>query len=143
MRPLRPIFLRPPRIRTCQPFEYYVFGAQCFRHASTTSPSPDLSQPPKDIAVLGGGISGLSTALYLLTFHAQKYPKSSPPRITIYESKKELGGWMHTARLKRKDGTEFNVEQGPRTIRAGRRNLGAMMFYELVCSIILRKARLT
>lgn len=42
-----------------------------------------------NIAIIGGGISGLSTAFFLL----QKHPEST---ITLYEKESDLGGKMHT-----------------------------------------------
>src|SRR3990167_410458 len=50
------------------------------------------------IAILGGGISGLSAAHFIL----QKNPKA---KITLFEKESELGGWMR---------------KGPRTFQAGK-----------------------
>jgi oxygen-dependent protoporphyrinogen oxidase len=47
------------------------------RHASTS--------PPKDVAILGGGITGLATAYYL-----SRGP--NPPKVTIYEASPRVGG---------------------------------------------------
>ncbi|PIL23121.1 hypothetical protein GSI_14430 [Ganoderma sinense ZZ0214-1] len=69
------------------------------------------------IAVLGGGISGLSTAFHL----ARRFPVHSGTRITLVESSERLGGWMKSERVAVKDsvGQEANVvlESGPRTLR--------------------------
>jgi oxygen-dependent protoporphyrinogen oxidase len=73
------------------------------------SMSHDSHPAPRNIAVLGGGITGLSTAHYL----AQKLPTAM---ITLYESTGRLGGWMNTKRVNVKNGTVV-FEQGPRTIR--------------------------
>jgi oxygen-dependent protoporphyrinogen oxidase len=63
------------------------------------------------IAILGGGISGLSAAYYLL----ERHPAA---RITLFEKSGRVGGWIGTERV---GGVVF--EQGPRTFpvsRAGR-----------------------
>ncbi|KAJ0121498.1 hypothetical protein J7T55_008662 [Diaporthe amygdali] len=44
---------------------------------------------PEDIAVLGGGLTGLTTAYYLTRFHPDA-------KITIYESQARVGGWVDT-----------------------------------------------
>ncbi|XP_017772600.1 PREDICTED: protoporphyrinogen oxidase [Nicrophorus vespilloides] len=56
--------------------------------------------------ILGGGISGLSTAYYL----SKKCPKEL---LTIIEASDHIGGWIKSRKLP--DGTIF--EQGPRTLR--------------------------
>lgn len=55
--------------------------------------------------VLGGGISGLSAAYYLL--------KSGSRKLLLFEASNRIGGWIWTS--KEKNGLIF--EQGPRTIR--------------------------
>lgn len=61
------------------------------------------------IGVLGGGISGLASAYYVL--------KNDPSaRITIYESSDRLGGWLQSARVPVRDGTVL-FEGALRTIR--------------------------
>lgn len=54
-----------------------------------TASSPDL---PRDIAVLGGGLTGLTTAYYLTRFHPDA-------KITIYESQTRVGGWIDTEQV--------------------------------------------
>ncbi|KAG0638328.1 hypothetical protein HOY80DRAFT_968124 [Tuber brumale] len=63
----------------------------------------------ESVAVLGGGITGLSTAWYLA-----KLAPSVP--VTVYEKLDRLGGWFNTKRVESEDGT-IQFEQGPRTIR--------------------------
>ncbi|KAL2165239.1 hypothetical protein VTH06DRAFT_535 [Thermothelomyces fergusii] len=60
--------------------------------------------PPQSIAVLGGGLTGLTTAWYLTRF----LPEA---RITIYEADKRLGGWIQTdkAEVTTPDGTVGTV----------------------------------
>ncbi|CAN8098950.1 unnamed protein product [Discula destructiva] len=71
------------------------------------------SGPPKDIAVLGGGLTGLTTAYYLTRFHPAA-------KITIYESDDRLGGWIDTERVqvKTQDGKDATIsfERGARTV---------------------------
>ncbi|KAJ3178641.1 hypothetical protein HDU87_003464 [Geranomyces variabilis] len=83
----------------------------------------------KHYAVLGGGISGLSTAWYL----SRLVPKA---KITLVEKQARLGGWVHT---QMQNGQLF--ELGPRTLRpvgdAGRATL------EMVHRLGLEKKVLT
>jgi len=60
------------------------------------------------IAILGGGISGLSAAWYLL----KKDPRLE---ISLFEASSRLGGWIES---KNQDG--FIFELGPRTFQRGR-----------------------
>ncbi|CAG8532970.1 31_t:CDS:2 [Ambispora leptoticha] len=66
------------------------------------------SLPPKHYAVLGGGISGLTTAWYLM--------RGAPPetKITLIEAANKLGGWIQTTRVGEE---QVLFEQGPRTLR--------------------------
>ncbi|KAF2077330.1 hypothetical protein CYY_001333 [Polysphondylium violaceum] len=69
----------------------------------------------KRIAVIGGGISGLTASYYLMngvgvgTSNANKY------QITLYEKNDRFGGNIKTTKL---DKQHCVVEQGPRSIRA-------------------------
>ncbi|KAK4042539.1 hypothetical protein C8A01DRAFT_44424 [Parachaetomium inaequale] len=64
----------PPESRS-QPRRHYAVG--------------NKNHPPKTIAVLGGGLTGLTTAWYL----ARALPDA---KITIYEASNRLGGWIDT-----------------------------------------------
>lgn len=77
----------------------------------------------QDIAILGGGISGLASAYYL----TQELPKA---RITIYEASDRLGGWLSSRRVPVKDGTVL-FEAGPRTLRP---SSNGVLAARLVCS---------
>lgn len=92
------------------------------RHIQPSSPSKPSSyatvaktgrRQPKDIAVLGGGLTGLTTAYYLTHFHPDA-------NITVYESADRLGGWLDTERVnvKTQDGKDATIsfERGARTI---------------------------
>lgn len=62
----------------------------------------------KRILILGGGISGLTAAYYLLK-------NSSDLEVTLLEKKAMLGGWMESD-----DSSGFFFENGPRTFLASR-----------------------
>jgi oxygen-dependent protoporphyrinogen oxidase len=60
------------------------------------------------VAILGGGISGLSAAWYLLK-------KEPTAQIALFESSHRLGGWIES-----KTHSGFLFERGPRTFQTGR-----------------------
>ncbi|KAK3669627.1 oxygen-dependent protoporphyrinogen oxidase [Recurvomyces mirabilis] len=81
-------------------------------------------KPTHDVAILGGGITGLASAYYL----ARELPNS---RITVYEASDRIGGWLSSKRVPVKDGTIL-FEAGPRTLRpASNGVLSARMMQEL------------
>lgn len=90
---------------------------------------------PKNIAVIGGGITGLSTAHYLAKY------ASKGTTITLYEASDRLGGWLNTQHV----GIEYNgakstvrFERGPRTLRSYAMDTWKMddlVLYDLVSSI--------
>ncbi|KAF6747845.1 protoporphyrinogen oxidase [Ephemerocybe angulata] len=65
----------------------------------------------RHIAVLGGGLTGLSSAFHL----SRRFPKA---RVTLIERQKQLGGWVRSERIKL-PGKDASVvlEAGPRTLR--------------------------
>lgn len=69
---------------------------------------------PSSIAVLGGGITGLSAAFHL----SRRFPSS---RILILEKSKRLGGWIQSKKaqisLPGGDVGTAVLELGPRTLR--------------------------
>lgn len=67
-----------------------------------------------EFAILGGGVTGLSTAYYLLRYLPQA-------KITIYEAGQKLGGWLRSTKVDVGDG-EIIFEQGPRTLRSSSAN---------------------
>ncbi|KAL8799748.1 MAG: hypothetical protein Q9182_005654 [Xanthomendoza sp. 2 TL-2023] len=67
-----------------------------------------------DVAVLGGGITGLASAYYL----AQRLPNA---QITLFEGSSRLGGWLHSKQIDVGNGS-IVFEQGPRTLRPSRPN---------------------
>jgi oxygen-dependent protoporphyrinogen oxidase len=82
------------------------------------------SQPPeRRFAVLGGGITGLSSAHYL----TQELPNA---KVTIYESGDRLGGWLKSKYVDIKNG-RILFEQGPRTLRPN--TPASLVTLEMVC----------
>lgn len=79
-------------------------------------PPPPPQQPKRQIAVLGGGITGLTAAHYL----ARNAPNA---HITLYEASDRLGGWIHgvPTEVKTPDGqsAEVLMQRGPRMLRSG------------------------
>jgi protoporphyrinogen/coproporphyrinogen III oxidase len=81
---------------------------------------------PSHIAVLGGGITGLSSAFHL----SRRFPAA---RISLIEQSFRLGGWLRSERVSLQDGSSQNdpkstslranstgtvlLEAGPRTLR--------------------------
>ncbi len=95
---LRQCYLKP-RCQVILPLRYY-----------STAPRPEKrNNEAKDIAVLGGGITGLASAFYL----TKELPDA---KITLYEGSSRLGGWLHSKRIDVGNGSVV-FEQGPRTLR--------------------------
>jgi hypothetical protein len=88
-------------------------------------PRSEVNRNAKNIAVLGGGITGLATAFEL----SRIVPGA---RITIYEAAKRLGGWMDSEMVP-VDGGEVVFEWGPRTLRHTGDGSGVATI-NLVCS---------
>lgn len=66
-------------------------------------------EPSQDVAILGGGITGLASAYYI----TRELPKA---KVTIYEASDRVGGWLSSRRVPVKDGSVL-FEAGPRTLR--------------------------
>jgi protoporphyrinogen/coproporphyrinogen III oxidase len=60
---------------------------------------------PSHISVIGGGISGLSTAFHL----SRRFPRSF---ISLFEKDNKFGGWIRSERV-----NGVLLESGPRTLR--------------------------
>ena len=74
---------------------------------------------PAHIAVLGAGITGLSSAFHL----SRRFPKSL---ITLIEKQPRLGGWIRSERveIQSKNGTETIIlEGGPRSLRPNAKSI--------------------
>lgn len=75
---------------------------------------------PGSIAVLGGGLTGLSAAFHL----ARRFPTTP---IALINRDARFGGWVRSERVK-VNGAEVLLEAGPRTLRPT-----APSVLELVC----------
>lgn len=95
-----------PPVSGLHPADEFLDGSpgagQALRNTST-------NLEKKDLAVLGGGITGLTSAYYL----AKNMPNA---KITIYEGSERLGGWLRTKHVDVGNGNVV-FEQGPRTLR--------------------------
>lgn len=63
----------------------------------------------QNVAIIGGGITGLATAHFLSKISPQT-------RITLLEGGKRLGGWLHSEVVETSHGNVI-FEKGPRTLR--------------------------
>lgn len=90
---------------------------------STNPLTPKVNHEATDIAVLGGGITGLASAYYL--------SRSLPDvKITLFEASSRLGGWLHSNHVDVSNGS-IVFEQGPRNLRPSVPN--GLITLELVC----------
>lgn len=105
------------------------------RHFSLTIPRAGAAKPSTDgkhIAIVGGGLTGLTTAYYL----AEGLNQST--KITIYEGSDRLGGWIRTDKVPvdvdGKKGT-VSFERGPRSLsalHANKSRFDDLVLYDLV-----------
>ncbi|KAI1090730.1 hypothetical protein F5B19DRAFT_484373 [Rostrohypoxylon terebratum] len=93
----------------------------------------------REIAVLGGGITGLTAAHYLAR-HAKN------AHITLYERSSRLGGWIHGETLQVGSGENDKVlfQRGPRMLRPYSNSVKCddMVFYDLIVSLDLQDSLL-
>lgn len=73
------------------------------------TPRSDPNPRAQNIAVLGGGISGLATAFNL----SNDLPQA---KITVFEARNQPGGWIDSEQVEVNDGSVL-FEWGPRTLR--------------------------
>ncbi|QUC18413.1 uncharacterized protein UV8b_02654 [Ustilaginoidea virens] len=100
--------LRQPRCESCHAAASTIPGRTYATHAAQTA----LKDNGR-IAVVGGGLTGLTTAYYL----AKQLPSTA--NITLYEASDRLGGWIQTDRVPVDvHGVKGTVsfERGPRTM---------------------------
>ena len=69
---------------------------------------------PKSIAILGGGISGLSAAYYLLEKSIQNSVRIG--KIYLFEQQSRVGGWLRSKPIHQNADDDEHFELGPRTI---------------------------
>jgi oxygen-dependent protoporphyrinogen oxidase len=85
--------------------------------------------PPSSIAILGGGLTGLSAAFHL----SRRFPAA---HITLLNKDIQFGGWVHSSRAKitLKDGRETSVllEAGPRTLKPNSKSVLELVGNKLV-----------
>ncbi len=92
------------------------------RHATGLS-AANVNHEATDIAILGGGITGLASAHFL--------SKSLPnAKITLFEASSRLGGWLHSRQVDVDNG-KVVFEQGPRNLRPKVPN--GLITLDLVC----------
>jgi len=70
---------------------------------------------PKTIAVLGGGLTGLSAAFHL----SRRFPAV---QIIVYNAGARFGGWVRSERVSVSDANVL-LEAGPRTLRPNSRSV--------------------
>ena len=100
---------------------------------SATPHNPNQSKEVKNVAILGGGITGLAAAFYL----SKLLPEV---RITLFEGSSRLGGWLHSKQVDVGNG-HVVFEQGPRTLRPNVPN--GLVTLKLVCLVFdVRQRRL-
>lgn len=92
------------------------------RAYATAATSAQAQNEVEEVAVLGGGITGLASAWYI----SKELPHA---RITLYEGRHRLGGWLHSKQVD-VGGSKVVFEQGPRTLRPSIPN--GMVTLELV-----------
>ena len=85
-------------------------GSRKFSSTALSAQNQQGKVGSSNIAVVGGGITGLSAAYYL----SREFPNAN---ITLIEGSARLGGWLQSTPVKVENGTVL-FEGGPRTLRA-------------------------
>lgn len=88
--------------------------ARFIRRTYASGCNSEVHLEATNVAILGGGITGLASAYYL----AQQLPHS---QITLIEGSSRLGGWLRSTQVDVGNGNVV-FEQGPRTLRPTRPN---------------------
>lgn len=110
--------------RATVPRSYKFLRRQYATGLSTTNTNHEAT----NIAVLGGGITGLASAYFL----SRSLPNAS---ITLIEASSRLGGWLHSKKVDVGAGSVV-FEQGPRNLRPTVPN--GLITLDLVCLRLLR-----
>ncbi|KAK3337201.1 hypothetical protein B0T19DRAFT_350644 [Cercophora scortea] len=119
-------------------FTICVFGTSGHSPEADSIHVNPLNKKQGSIAVLGGGLTGLTTAWYL----ARYAPNA---KITIYEASDRLGGWIDTQEVcvRTPDGKEGKVrfERGARAVNTQNNKpvWDDLIFYDLVTGLHLEK----
>ncbi|KAI1136851.1 Protoporphyrinogen oxidase [Hypoxylon sp. FL0543] len=92
--------------------------------------SSRLQRRAEKIAVIGGGITGLTAAYYA----SKRYPSAA---ITLFEGSSRFGGAIESAYVPLTEGTALVCEKGPRTLRANAPR--APVTYDLVHTLGLKE----
>jgi uncharacterized protein with NAD-binding domain and iron-sulfur cluster len=80
---------------------------------------------PKSIAILGGGLSGLSSAFHL----SRRFPTT---KLTLIEKQTRLGGWVRSQRVTIKEKASILLEAGPRTLRPNSKSVLELVMYSIL-----------
>lgn len=105
--------------------------SSCALFHATTPAQAASRPPPQDVAILGGGLTGLTTAYYLTRFNPQA-------KVTIYEASDRLGGWIDDERIQVTTQTGkaaiVTLERGARVVAPKRSitNYDHFVLYDLV-----------
>ena len=125
-------------MKTRPPNAFHAFLRECYQRphplcrvqrrsiSSDSAAFASSDASPRNIAVLGGGITGL-TAAYLLS---HKLPKAT---ITLFETKDRLAGWLRSTEID-VEGGRVLFEHGPRTLRPS--GASGMATLDLVRSVL-------
>ena len=84
---------------------------------------------PRSIAVLGGGLSGLSSAFHL----SRRFPTT---KVTLIEKQTRLGGWVRSQRVTIKENVSILLEAGPRTLRPNSKSVLELVMYSVFLFLI-------
>ncbi|KAK0383266.1 hypothetical protein NLU13_9179 [Sarocladium strictum] len=120
-----------------------VFGIDMAGRVNPSEPvEVDPSQPlpadGKDIAIIGGGLTGLTAAYYMASVVRPS------TKITIYEANSRLGGWVRTDQVPVDVGGKkgiVNFERGPRSLSSLTKNTARfddLVFYDLCIRLGLK-----
>ncbi|KAK5078917.1 oxygen-dependent protoporphyrinogen oxidase [Lithohypha guttulata] len=109
--------VRPRKLWPCHPVRSFSTSSSLQQNdvwqasaLGTYTPNSSPNHHARNIAILGGGISGLATAFNL----TKDIPSA---KITIFEQQEKLGGWVDSEHIDVDDGTVL-FEWGPRSLRS-------------------------
>ena len=98
------------------------------RSYATVPDQQHSAQKVEEVAILGGGITGLASAFYISEAFKDVH-------VTLYEASSRLGGWLRSSSVDVGNG-KVVFEQGPRTLRPNVPNgLVTLDLVSCLCSI--------